>query len=127
MDDKIKIETDGNVGPGTAFPTVQLDIGGGPHQIMRTQPESFSFAQLDSEPLLTLHHDGRVSVSDRFSPTEIAARVLGCIVAQWPALIERARNEGRDEVRSTFSALGYEIINGVVCSVRKVPIVVVDK
>jgi hypothetical protein len=47
----------------------------------------------DSEPLLVLHTDGRVTASEKLQPDENAARVIDSIVAQWPQTLTKAREE----------------------------------
>ena len=37
----------------------------------------------NTEPYLTIHADGRITVSDKLKPDETAARVLECIKTQW--------------------------------------------
>ena len=39
--------------------------------------------QIEPEPILTIHPDGRVTTSDRLKPTEAAALVLDQIKTQW--------------------------------------------
>ena len=37
----------------------------------------------NQEPYLTIHADGRITVSEKLQPSETAARVLECIKTQW--------------------------------------------
>lgn len=37
----------------------------------------------DGEPIMTIHRDGRIEVSDKLKPTETAALVLDQIKTQW--------------------------------------------
>lgn len=84
--------------------------------------EAFSF-QVDNTPLLIFRHDGQVIVSDKLTPDEVGKRVIEIIAKQWPALINRARDEGRDEVRKEFASFGYEIRDGKIYMIQRVPII----
>ena len=43
-----------------------------------------TYTQLsNTEPYLTIHADGRITVSEKLQPSETAARVLECIKTQW--------------------------------------------
>ena len=43
-----------------------------------------TYTQLSNqEPYLTIHADGRITVSEKLQPSETAARVLECIKTQW--------------------------------------------
>ena len=37
----------------------------------------------NTEPYLTIHADGRITVSEKLKPSETADRVLECIKTQW--------------------------------------------
>ena len=37
----------------------------------------------NQEPYLTIHADGRITVSEKLQPSETAARVLECMKTQW--------------------------------------------
>lgn len=37
----------------------------------------------NQEPYLTIHADGKITVSEKLQPSETAARVLECIKTQW--------------------------------------------
>ena len=43
-----------------------------------------TYTQLSNqEPYLTIHADGRITVSEKLQPSETAARVLECMKTQW--------------------------------------------
>lgn len=43
-----------------------------------------TYTQLSNqEPYLTIHADGKITVSEKLQPSETAARVLECIKTQW--------------------------------------------
>ena len=43
-----------------------------------------TYTQLsNTEPYLTIHADGKITVSEKLQPSETAARVLECIKTQW--------------------------------------------
>ena len=43
-----------------------------------------TYTQLSNqEPYLTIHADGKITVSEKLQPSETAARVLECMKTQW--------------------------------------------
>jgi hypothetical protein len=80
------------------------------------KPKAFTLLQTNDEPLLTLHFDGRVTVSDKMAPDEAGRKALQAFLDAWPVAIDAAREDGRRQERERFADFGYEIKDGQVYS-----------
>ena len=62
-----------------------------------------TYTQLSNqEPYLTIHADGRITVSEKLQPSETAARVLECIKTQW---MEDSQSKQIRELRERINRL----------------------
>ena len=62
-----------------------------------------TYTQLsNTEPYLTIHADGRITVSEKLQPSETAARVLECIKTQW---MDDAQSKQIRELRERIKRL----------------------
>ena len=50
-----------------------------------TNDTSLTLEEFNTEPVMTIHPDGRVTVSDKFKPDEAAAKVVEAFKTQWLA------------------------------------------
>lgn len=50
-----------------------------------TNDTSLTLEKFNTEPVMTIHPDGRVTVSDKFKPDEAAAKVVEAFKTQWLA------------------------------------------
>ncbi len=48
-----------------------------------TNTTSLTLEKFNTEPVMTIHPDGRVTVSDKFQPDEAAAKVVEAFKTQW--------------------------------------------
>lgn len=48
-----------------------------------TNTTSLTLEKFNAEPVMTIHPDGRVTVSDKFQPDEAAAKVVEAFKTQW--------------------------------------------
>ena len=65
-----------------------------------------TYTQLSNqEPYLTIHADGRITVSEKLQPSETAARVLECIKTQW---MEDSQSKQIRELRERIQRLEEE-------------------
>lgn len=56
-----------------------------------TNDTSLTLEKFNTEPVMTIHPDGRVTVSDKFKPDEAAAKVVEAFKTQWLAEIQCAK------------------------------------
>jgi hypothetical protein len=56
-----------------------------------TNNTSLTLEKFNTEPVMTIHPDGRVTVSDKFKPDEAAAKVVEAFKTQWLADIQCAK------------------------------------
>ena len=62
-----------------------------------------TYTQLSNqEPYLTIHADGRITVSEKLQPSETAARVLECMKTQW---MDDAQSKQIRELRERIKRL----------------------
>ena len=62
-----------------------------------------TYTQLSNqEPYLTIHADGRITVSEKLQPSETAARVLECMKTQW---MEDSQSKQIRELRERINRL----------------------
>ena len=62
-----------------------------------------TYTQLSNqEPYLTIHADGKITVSEKLQPSETAARVLECIKTQW---MEYSQSKQIRELRERIKRL----------------------
>ena len=52
---------------------------------------SLTLEKFNTEPVMTIHPDGRVTVSDKFKPDEAAAKVVEAFKTQWLADVQCAK------------------------------------
>jgi hypothetical protein len=65
-----------------------------------------TYTQLSNqEPYLTIHADGRITVSEKLQPSETAARVLECMKTQW---MEDSQSKQIRELRERINLLEKE-------------------
>ena len=50
-----------------------------------TNTTSLTLEKFNTEPVMTIHPDGRVTVSDKFQPDEAAAKVVEAFKTRWMA------------------------------------------
>lgn len=50
-----------------------------------TNTTSLTLEKFNTEPVMTIHPDGRVTVSDKFKPDEAAAKVVEAFKTRWMA------------------------------------------
>ena len=56
----------------------------------------------NQEPYLTIHADGKITVSEKLQPSETAARVLECMKTQW---MDDAQSKQIRELRERIKRL----------------------
>ena len=56
----------------------------------------------NQEPYLTIHADGKITVSEKLQPSETAARVLECMKTQW---MEDSQSKQIRELRERIKQL----------------------
>ena len=52
---------------------------------------SLTLEKFNTEPVMTIHPDGRVTVSDKFQPDEAAAKVVEAFKTQWMADVQATK------------------------------------
>ena len=75
-----------------------------------------TYTQLSNQqPYLTIHADGRITVSEKLQPSETAARVLECIKTQWmeDSQVSKIRelNERIEELERDIDRLNMRILS----------------
>lgn len=53
--------------------------------VSTTDTNLLAFGDFNTEPVMTIHPDGRVTVSDKLQPDEAAAKVVEALKTQWLA------------------------------------------
>ena len=56
-----------------------------------TNTTSLTLEEFNTEPVMTIHPDGRVTVSDKFQPDEAAAKVVEAFKTQWMADVQATK------------------------------------
>ena len=56
-----------------------------------TNTTSLTLEKFNTEPVMTIHPDGRVTVSDKFQPDEAAAKVVEAFKTQWMADVQATK------------------------------------
>ena len=62
----------------------------------------------NQEPYLTIHADGRITVSEKLQPSETAARVLECMKTQW---MEDSQSKQIRELQDRIKRLEEELMD----------------
>ena len=52
---------------------------------------SLTLEKFNTEPVMTIHPDGRVTVSDKFKPDDAAAKVVEAFKTQWMADVQATK------------------------------------
>jgi hypothetical protein len=86
-----------------------------------------TFNSFDNRPLLTFQKDGTLIVADHVKPDDAGRMALAAMQMHYADQIEAAREDGRQEVRAQFAAFGYEIRDGKIYAVRRVPVTKLDE
>lgn len=69
-----------------------------------------TYTQLSNqEPYLTIHADGKITVSEKLQPSETAARVLECIKTQWMEYSQSKQIRELQERIKRLEELGSEL------------------
>ena len=56
-----------------------------------TNTTSLTLEKFNTEPVMTIHPDGRVTVSDKFQPDEAAAKVVEAFKTRWMADVQATK------------------------------------
>jgi len=56
-----------------------------------TNTTSLTLEKFNTEPVMTIHPDGRVTVTDKFKPNEAAAKVVEAFKTRWMADVQCAK------------------------------------
>ena len=56
-----------------------------------TNTTSLTLEKFNTEPVMTIHPDGRVTVTDKLKPDEAAAKVVEAFKTQWMADVQCAK------------------------------------
>ena len=56
-----------------------------------TNNTSLTLEKFNTEPVMTIHPDGRVTVSDKFKPDDAAAKVVEAFKTQWMADVQATK------------------------------------
>jgi hypothetical protein len=62
-----------------------------------TNTTSLTLEKFNTEPVMTIHPDGRVTVSDKFQPDEAAAKVVEAFKTQWMADVQATKIRNQQE------------------------------
>ena len=70
---------------------VRSDGGGEMSDYTTTNTTSLTLEKFNMEPVMTIHPDGRVTISDKFQPDEAAAKVVEAFKTQWMADVQATK------------------------------------
>jgi hypothetical protein len=62
-----------------------------------TNTTSLTLEKFNTEPVMTIHPDGRVTVSDKFKPDEAAAKVVEAFKTRWMADTQATKIRNQQE------------------------------
>jgi hypothetical protein len=62
-----------------------------------TNTTSLTLGKFNTEPLMTVHPDGRVTVSDKFQPDEAAAKVVEVFKTRWMSDVQATKIRNQQE------------------------------
>ena len=67
---------------------------------------SLTLEKFNTEPVMTIHPDGRVTVTDKFKPNEAAAKVVEAFKTRWMADVQATKiREQQDRIKRLEEAL----------------------
>jgi ArsR family metal-binding transcriptional regulator len=62
-----------------------------------TNTTSLTLAKFNTEPVMTIHPDGRVTVTDKLKPDEAAAKVVEAFKTRWMADVQATKIRNQQE------------------------------
>ncbi len=62
-----------------------------------TNTTSLTLGKFNAEPVMTIHPDGRVTVTDKLKPDESAAEVVDALKTKWMAYVQATKIRNQQE------------------------------